>query len=162
MSSRTRHRVFTTLVPGSVLVRCGDPHVSSTAHLRVFLPLITPMTCSLRADVERLAFSVLCELDQEAQPVSVRFTKSIIRSRAALTYEAAQNRIDGRDTDDVTTGLRLLMKVAKILRQRRCALQQLQVHLGTVSSITQTVCEHLSCCKHVSVARALYARVSEV
>ena len=81
--------------------------------------------CSLRGDVERLAFSVIWELDQQANQLSVRFTKSIIRSRAALTYEQAQNRIDGRDTDDVTTGLRLLMKVAKILRQRRYAhLQQ--------------------------------------
>ena len=104
------------------------------AHLRTTPPLTAHSICSLRADVERLAFSVLWELDQDAQPVSVRFTKSIIRSRAALTYEAAQNRIDGRDTDDVTTGLRLLMKIAKILRQRRCALQQLEVYCGIVSS----------------------------
>jgi RNB domain len=78
-------------------------------------------SCSLRADVERLAFSVIWEVTPEVQPVRVEYTKSIIRSRAALTYEQAQVRIDdAAQTDEVTTSLRLLMKVAKVGRKRRC------------------------------------------
>ena len=73
--------------------------------------------CSLRGNVERLAFSVVWELTPEAEPVHLDFTKSIICSRAALTYEAAQNRIDGTETDEVTTALRLLMQVARVLRR---------------------------------------------
>ena len=40
---------------------------------------LTEDICSLRAGVERLAFSVLWEVDQHARVVSVRFTKSVIR-----------------------------------------------------------------------------------
>lgn len=66
--------------------------------------------CSLRPFVERLAFSVLwvstsksCnaseaetgqELTPEADVVGVRFTKSVIASKEAFTYEAAQLRKD--------------------------------------------------------------------
>ena len=40
--------------------------------------------------MERLAFSVLWEMTPDADIVSATFTKSIIRSSAALTYQAAQ------------------------------------------------------------------------
>ena len=49
-----------------------------------------------------------------------RFTKSVIKSRAALTYAEAQTRIDDtRLTDDVSAGLRELNRIARILRRRR-------------------------------------------
>jgi RNB domain len=101
-----------------------------------------PALCSLRADVERLAFSVIWEMTPDAQPLSTTFTKSIIRSRAALTYEAAQNRIDGPDDgDEVTAALRLLMCVAKILRRQRCA-SSLQTSLsGQVARLFESLSE---------------------
>jgi len=78
---------------------------------------------SLRADVERLAFSAVWELTPDIEEVGVTFHKSIIKSRAALTYEAAQNIIDDQSqTDQVATSLRLLMKASKVLRKRRCVL----------------------------------------
>ena len=40
---------------------------------------LTEDICSLRGDVERLAFSVLWEMDEHANAVSVRFTKSVIK-----------------------------------------------------------------------------------
>lgn len=77
--------------------------------------------CSLRADVDRLAFSVLWEMTPDAEVVSTAFTKSIIRSCAALTYEEAQNRInDTARSDTVTLSLRELLRVSRILRKRRC------------------------------------------
>lgn len=76
--------------------------------------------CSLRSNVDRLAFSVIWELTPEAKVVSTRFTKSVIRSKASLTYEAAQKRLDDPTlTDEVTNGIRLLDKFANILRGRR-------------------------------------------
>ncbi len=45
---------------------------------------LTEDICSLRAGGERLAFSVIWELTPDAQPVAVRFTKSVIR-RAGRT-----------------------------------------------------------------------------
>lgn len=76
--------------------------------------------CSLRSNVERLAFSCIWELNDNAEIVNVRFTKSVIASKASLTYEEAQNRIDDdRMQDDITKGIRTLNMLAKKLKQRR-------------------------------------------
>ncbi|KAG0315372.1 exosome catalytic subunit dis3 [Dissophora globulifera] len=76
--------------------------------------------CSLRSNVERLAFSCIWELNEDAEIVHVRFTKSVIASKASLTYEEAQNRIDDdRMQDDVTKGIRVLNQLAKKLKQKR-------------------------------------------
>ncbi|KAF2575535.1 hypothetical protein F2Q70_00000958 [Brassica cretica] len=81
---------------------------------------LTEDICSLRADVERLAFSVIWEMSPEAEIISTRFTKSIIKSSAALSYVEAQARMDdSRLTDPVTTDLRNMNALAKIMRQRR-------------------------------------------
>ena len=78
--------------------------------------------CSLKPYVERYAFSVLWELDQNADIVSAQFTKSVIRSREAFSYEAAQLRIDDKSQqDDLTKGMRHLMTLSKKLRAKRMA-----------------------------------------
>lgn len=43
--------------------------------------LLSSNLCSLRGGEERFAFSVIWELDENAKVVSVKFTKSIIKSR---------------------------------------------------------------------------------
>ena len=90
---------------------------------------LTEDICSLRANVDRLSFSVIWEISREtADVVSSHFTKSIIRSRAALTYEEAQSRIDdARLNDDLTGNLRLLNNLAKILRKKRAERGALQL-----------------------------------
>jgi len=50
--------------------------------------------CSLRPFVERLAFSTIWEMTPDGEIVNVRFTKSVIASKAAFTYEEAQIRKD--------------------------------------------------------------------
>lgn len=81
---------------------------------------LTEDICSLRADVDRLAFSVIWEVNPEVDVVGVQFTKSVIRSRAALTYAEAQSRIDDpRLTDELTENLRIMNRLAKILRRKR-------------------------------------------
>jgi exosome complex exonuclease DIS3/RRP44 len=92
--------------------------------------------------VDRLAFSVIWTLDADAKILSTRFCKSVIRSRAALTYQQAQERIDaaeaatnspppppppGRDADPVTASLRLLMLLSKKIRARRFAAGALEL-----------------------------------
>ncbi len=76
--------------------------------------------CSLKPYVERYAFSVIWELDPSADIVSVRFTKSVIKSREAFSYEQAQIRIDDESQqDDLTRGMRTLLALSKKLRQKR-------------------------------------------
>lgn len=62
------------------------------------------------------------ELTPEAEVVSHRFTKAVIKSKAALSYQEAQARIDDpAQTDAITEGLRRLNRLAKKLRQGRAA-----------------------------------------
>jgi exosome complex exonuclease DIS3/RRP44 len=78
--------------------------------------------CSLKPYVERYAFSVLWELTPEADIVSVDFTKSVIRSREAFSYEQAQLRIDDAShQDDLTKGMRILLQLSRKLRSKRMA-----------------------------------------
>jgi exosome complex exonuclease DIS3/RRP44 len=78
------------------------------------------LVCSLKSGVDRLAFSVLWELTPDVEVVQTTFTKSVIHSRAAMTYEEAQNSIlDESKSDEVTKSLRELMRIAKVLRKRR-------------------------------------------
>lgn len=62
------------------------------------------------------------ELDDDANIVDVRFTKSVIASKEAFTYEAAQRRKDDRSLNDpLTEGIRLLNSIAIKLKAKRMA-----------------------------------------
>ncbi|GFR51506.1 hypothetical protein Agub_g13921 [Astrephomene gubernaculifera] len=89
---------------------------------------LTEDICSLRCDVDRLTFSVLWEVDEVANILATRFTKAVIRSRASLTYAEAQSRIDDPHmTDELTSSLRTMNRLAKLLRARRAAAGALQL-----------------------------------
>ena len=76
--------------------------------------------CSLKPYVERYAFSIIWEITKDAEIVRSSFTKSVIRSREAFSYEQAQLRIDDRSQkDDLTQGMRTLLMLSKKLRQKR-------------------------------------------
>ncbi|EEP80962.1 mitotic control protein dis3 [Uncinocarpus reesii 1704] len=76
--------------------------------------------CSLKPHVERFAFSVIWEMTPDAEIVSANFTKSVIFSKEAFSYEQAQLRIDDQSkNDDLTQGMRTLLRLSKTLRQKR-------------------------------------------
>ncbi|PHH63807.1 hypothetical protein CDD81_5464 [Ophiocordyceps australis] len=105
-------------------------------------PLLGTDLCSLRPHLDRLAFSLVCHLDAQAKVVDVRFTKSVIRSRQAFSYQQAQLRIDdASQRDEVTQAMRALLMLSKKLRQRRLAAgalslesPQVKVHLDSESA----------------------------
>ncbi|GAX77417.1 hypothetical protein CEUSTIGMA_g4862.t1 [Chlamydomonas eustigma] len=100
---------------------------------------LTEDICSLRGGVERLAFSVLWEMTQDADIVSATFTKSVIRSSAALTYAEAQARMDDdRLQDELTLSLRTLNRLGKILRLRRAERGALQLASPEVKFVIDT------------------------
>eukprot|EP00949_MAST-11_sp_MAST-11-sp1_P001541 g1541.t1 len=123
--------------PGSAIdLEAADRSTSTylvERRLDMLPGLLTTHLCSLRSGIDRFAFSVTWELkyeDDGADFSVVRkdFFKSIIHSRAALTYDEAQMMLDGgsvprsdqgRDGDNVRSSVRALNKVAKILRRRR-------------------------------------------
>ncbi|KAI1929611.1 exosome catalytic subunit dis3 [Ophidiomyces ophidiicola] len=76
--------------------------------------------CSLKPHVERFAFSVIWEITPEAEIISANFTKSVIFSKDAFSYEQAQLRIDDTSKqDDLTKSMRTLLSLSKILKQKR-------------------------------------------
>lgn len=76
--------------------------------------------CSLKPYVERFAFSTIWEITKDAEVVNASFTKSVIRSREAFSYEQAQLRIDDKSQkDELTQGMRILLQLSKKLRQKR-------------------------------------------
>ncbi|PKS06418.1 hypothetical protein jhhlp_007166 [Lomentospora prolificans] len=76
--------------------------------------------CSLKPYVERFAFSVIWEVNEDADIINVKYTKSVIKSREAFSYEQAQLRIDDpSQQDDLTKGMRMLMMLSKKLKQKR-------------------------------------------
>jgi exosome complex exonuclease DIS3/RRP44 len=83
--------------------------------------LLSSNLCSLRDDGARFAFTVLWEIDpNDAKIVKTEFHKSIIYSKASLTYAQAQMMIDDKSrSDDLTEGLRRLNNIAKILKAKR-------------------------------------------
>ncbi|EEH54478.1 uncharacterized protein MICPUCDRAFT_462, partial [Micromonas pusilla CCMP1545] len=88
---------------------------------------LTEDICSLRGGVERLAFSVFFRFDAKTclpvPGVSPRFTKSAIKSSAALTYQEAQELMDDEtDESPLTRDLRRVLNInrcARALRKRR-------------------------------------------
>ncbi|ROT80486.1 putative exosome complex exonuclease RRP44 [Penaeus vannamei] len=82
--------------------------------------LLSSNLCSLRGNVDRFAFSVLWEITPKAEVLSSRFRKTIIQSRAEMSYQQAQQRIDDPNmTDSLTQSLRNLNMLAKQLKSRR-------------------------------------------
>jgi exosome complex exonuclease DIS3/RRP44 len=82
--------------------------------------LLTTQLCSLRSKEDHLAFSVIWEMDDDANIYDVRFCKSAIHSVASLTYDEAQVMLDSpAPADKVNHSVNLLNKLARILRQRR-------------------------------------------
>lgn len=79
--------------------------------------------CSLRPGEDRLTLSVLLEMDSSGEVLSVKLASGIINSRFALSYEQAQEIIDGDPSADnhLRDALRQLRDLSVKLRVRRQA-----------------------------------------
>ena len=74
--------------------------------------------CSLKPNVDRLAYSIFFEMDEMANLVGYNIKKTVIHSDFRFTYQAAQNIIDDRK-GRLSKELLLLDKLSKILREKR-------------------------------------------
>lgn len=89
--------------------------------------------CSLVPGEDRFTVSVFMYFDNEGNLLRRSIKKSVIRSKARLTYEDAQKLIDGEELEgdsvskfesrdvyeNVKKSLKIALELAKILRQRR-------------------------------------------
>lgn len=74
--------------------------------------------CSLRPDEDKLCFSAIFRMDDNAQVLDQWFGRTLIRSNRRFTYEEAQEMIEGADGDYKTEVL-LLNDLAQKLRKDR-------------------------------------------
>ncbi|KAM9935771.1 hypothetical protein OXX80_004661 [Metschnikowia pulcherrima] len=131
--------------------------------------------CSLKPYVDRFAFSVIWELDENADIVNVNYMKSIIKSREAFSYEQAQLRVDDpNQIDDLTQSIRILLQLSKKLKQKRLdagalnlSSPEVKVHMDSETSDpgeveikklleTNSLVEEFMLLANISVARKIY------
>lgn len=131
--------------------------------------------CSLKPCVDRFSFSVIWELDEDANIINIDFTKSVIRSREAFSYEQAQFRIDDKtQTDELTGGMRALLQLSIKLKQKRIqagalnlASPEVKVHMDSETSdpneveikkllATNSLVEEFMLLANISVAKKIY------
>lgn len=76
--------------------------------------------CSLRPDEEKLAYSVIFEMNEKAEVKNYRIRHTIIKSNRRFTYEEAQQIIETGEGDYKEEVLQL-NRLAQILREKRMA-----------------------------------------
>ena len=76
--------------------------------------------CSLRPDEEKLAYSVIFQMNDKAEVKDYRIRHTVIRSNRRFTYEEAQAMIEGGEGDYKAEILEL-NRLAQILREKRLA-----------------------------------------
>jgi len=74
--------------------------------------------CSLKPNVDRLAYSILFEMDGSANMIDYNIKKTVIHSDVRFTYQTAQDVIDNKK-GKLVTELLLLDKLSKIIRGKR-------------------------------------------
>ncbi|XP_067890391.1 exosome complex exonuclease RRP44 [Heterodontus francisci] len=142
--------------------------------------LLSSNLCSLRSNVERFSFSCIWEMTQNAEILHTMFTKSVINSKASLTYAEAQMRIDdGSMNDEITLGLRRLNKLAKVLKKKRIdngaltlSSPEVRFHIDSEThdpidlqtkelKETNSMVEEFMLLANISVAQKIYEEFSE-
>ncbi len=74
--------------------------------------------CSLKPNVDRLTYSVFFEITPRGRIVNHKISKTIINSKRRFTYEEVQEIIENGN-GEFSQEIKLLNKIAKILRQKR-------------------------------------------
>ncbi len=74
--------------------------------------------CSLRPDEEKLAFSVIFHMDDDAKVIRSKIARTVIKSNRRFAYEEAQQVIE-TGLGDCVEAIRKLNELAKIMRRQR-------------------------------------------
>jgi ribonuclease R len=92
--------------------------------------------CSLRPGRDRLALSVLAELDREGHVFGWRFAETVVHSRHRLHYGEVQAALDGARPLEpgLQRDVELLMRLARALRRRRLATGALELDVPEVKA----------------------------
>lgn len=110
------------VTPNSVIDREAKQRATSIYLVDRTIPMLPEHLCngicSLRPNEEKLAFSCVFELDDNAEIINARIGRTVIESNRRFTYEEAQERIETGQGDYVEEIL-TLDRLAKELRAKR-------------------------------------------
>ena len=110
------------VTPNSIIDREAKQRATSVYLVDRTIPMLPEHLCngicSLRPNEEKLAFSCIFELDDEAEIKAARIARTVIESDRRFTYEEAQERIETGE-GDLQKEINALDKLAKKLRARR-------------------------------------------
>jgi ribonuclease R len=108
--------------PGSIIDQEALDRATSVYLVDRVVPMLPEILsnqiCSLRPHEEKLTFSVVFEIDENAKILNEWFGRTVIYSDRRFTYEEAQAIIEGGE-GDLKDEILLLDKMAKILREKR-------------------------------------------
>ena len=109
---------------GSVIDKEAEKRATSVYLVDRTIPMLPErlcnLLCSLRPDEEKLAYSVIFEMNDKAEVKNYRIVKTVIKSDRRFTYEEAQAVIETGEGDYKEEILQL-NKLAQILRKNRLA-----------------------------------------
>ena len=107
---------------GSVIDKEAEHRATSIYLVDRTIPMLPErlcnFICSLRPDEEKLAYSVIFEMNEKAEVLHSRVVHTVIKSDRRFTYEEAQNTIETGEGEYKEEILQL-DKFAKILRENR-------------------------------------------
>lgn len=110
------------VTPGSIIDREAESRATSVYLVDRTIPMLPErlcnQICSLRPNEEKLCFSAIFELDNDAQVINSRICRTVINSDRRYTYEEAQEVIEtgeGEHKEAILT----LDALAKKIRARR-------------------------------------------
>lgn len=110
------------VTPNSIIDREAKQRATSIYLVDRTIPMLPERLCngicSLRPNEEKLSFSCVFELDDEAKVLRSRICRTVIESDRRFTYEEAQERIE-TGQGDFAEEIRTLDRLAKNLRMRR-------------------------------------------
>ena len=107
---------------GSIIDREAQERATSVYLVDRTIPMLPErlcnFICSLRPDEEKLAYSVIFVMDEEANIKDWHLAHTVIKSNRRFCYEEVQEILLGKD-GDYAEELKVLDKMAKALRERR-------------------------------------------
>ena len=107
---------------GSLIDREAERRATSVYLVDRTIPMLPErlcnFLCSLRPNEEKLAYSVIFEMNERAEVKKSRVVHTVIKSDRRFTYEEAQERLEAGQGDYVEE-LKQLDKLAKLLREQR-------------------------------------------
>ncbi len=117
--------------PGSVV----DMEAASRATSVYLVDRVVPMLpeklsndlCSLHPDTDKLSFSAIFELDDQARIQQEWFGRTVMRSRRRFAYQEAQAIIDGKGEGTYQDEVLVLHRLAQVLRKERIANGALEI-----------------------------------